>query len=62
MANVKIDLGDIADHFEEKFNKLLQVSVLKADILVKKGTPVDSGRLRFNWQVAQNSRSGTRSL
>ena len=62
MANVKIDLGDIADHFEEKFNKLLQVSVFKADRLVKKGTVVDTGRLRFNCQVAENTRSGTKSL
>ena len=62
MATVKIDIGDIADHFEEKFNKLLQVSVFKADRLVKKGTVVDTGRLRFNWQVAENTRSGTKSL
>ena len=62
MANVKIDIGDIADQFEEKFNKLLQVSVFKADRLVKKGTVVDTGRLRFNSQVAENTRSGTKSL
>ena len=58
----KIRIDQIGDFAEEAFNTMLREVVLLADEKIKVGTPVDSGRLRANWQVAETSESGTSSL
>ena len=58
----KIRLDEIGDFAEEAFNTMLEAVILVADEKIKVGTPVDSGRLRANWQVAETSESGTSSL
>tara|TARA_B100001094_G_scaffold302627_1_gene330029 strand:+ start:670 stop:1098 length:429 start_codon:yes stop_codon:yes gene_type:complete len=58
----KIRLDQIGNFAEEAFNEMLEAVILVADQKIKEGTPVDSGRLRANWQVAENSEAGTRTL
>ena len=58
----KIKVNQIGDFAEEAFNEMLEAVILVADEKIKVGTPVDSGRLRANWQVAETSESGTSSL
>ena len=58
----KIRIDQIGDFAEEAYDAMLRAVVLTADKKLKEGTPVDSGRLRANWQVAETSESGTSSL
>ena len=46
----------IGGHMEFQINQLLRAVVIESDARVKLGSPVDTGRFRGNWQVAQNSK------
>ena len=54
----KIRIDQIGDFAEEAYDAMLRAVVLTADKKLKEGTPVDTGRLRMNWQIAENSDSG----
>ena len=58
----KIRIDQIGDFAEEAYDAMLRAVVLTADKKLKEGTPVDTGRLRMNWQVAETSETGTSSL
>jgi hypothetical protein len=53
-----IRVGDIGDYCNQQMEKLLRASVLETDSLLKRGSPVDTGRFRASWQVGENSASG----
>ena len=42
------------DELNKKFEVLLKMAVLHTDSLVKKGSPVDTGRFRASWQIGEN--------
>jgi hypothetical protein len=48
----KIRIDQIGDFAEEAYDAMLRAVVLTADKKLKEGTPVDTGRLRMNWQIA----------
>ena len=45
----------IGDFAEELLTKLLQTTVLESDARLKLATPVDTGRLRANWFIGENT-------
>lgn len=51
----EIRLDQIGDHMHEQVETLLRKTVLHADRLLKEGSPVDTGRLRFSWQSGENA-------
>jgi len=58
MARV-IKIEDIGKYASDNVEKLLRAAVLETDSLVKRGSPVDTGRFRASWQVGENAASGT---
>ena len=54
----KIRIDQIGEFAEEAYDAMLRAVVLNADKKLKEGTPVDTGRLRMNWPIAENSDSG----
>lgn len=54
----KIPPSDIGKFMTEESNRFLRAWVLKADAMIKEGTPVDNGRLAVSWQVGENDSSG----
>jgi hypothetical protein len=53
-----IRVGDIGDYASQQMEKLLRVSVLDTDSLLKAASPVDTGRFRASWQVGENAAPG----
>lgn len=53
----KIKIKNIGDFSEEQANKLVRFAVLELDSRLKEGSPVDTGRFRGSWQIAENSKS-----
>lgn len=53
-----IKLSQIGDYCEDQYEKLLRVTVIETDSLLKDATPTDSGRLRASWQIGENSAPG----
>ena len=51
----KIPVSGIGDHYKKNYAKFLNAFILIADKKIKQGTPVDTGRMRNSWQVAQGS-------
>lgn len=51
--NIKV--GDIGGYAQSQFEKLLRVAVLETDARLKQESPVDTGRFRASWAIAQNS-------
>ena len=58
MARGEIKLSQIGDYAEEQLEKLLREAVQETDKRVKEATPVDTGRLRFSWQIGENAANG----
>lgn len=58
MARGEIKLSQIGDYAEEQLEKLLREAVEETDHRVKEATPVDTGRLRFSWQIGENAANG----
>jgi len=46
----QIPLGDIPDYLQESIRLVVNATTLEAEGRLKKATPVDTGRLRNNWQ------------
>ncbi len=53
----RIKIKDIGRFSEEQFNKVVRFAVIELDSRLKEGSPVDTGRFRGSWQIAQNSKS-----
>lgn len=55
----QIRLDQIDDYAREQLKTLVAAATLEADRRLKLLTPVDTGRLRSNWQIEQQEFSGT---
>ena len=53
----KIEIRDIGKFFKEEHEDLITLAVLTLDSRIKQVSPVDTGRFRMNWQLAENKRS-----
>ena len=53
-----IQVGDIGDYAQQQLEKLLRAAVLETDSMLKKASPVKTGRFSASWQVGENSASG----
>ena len=53
----KIKIGDIGKFFIEEHEDLLRLAVFTLDSRIKRVSPVDTGRFRMNWQLAQNKKT-----
>ena len=53
----RIEISNIGNFFKEEHENLLRLAVLTLDSRIKQASPVDTGRFRMNWQLAQNKRS-----
>ena len=54
-----IRLDQIDDYAREQIKTLVKVATLEADRRLKLNTPVDTGRLRSNWQIKQEELRGS---
>ena len=52
----KIKINEIGKFFGEEYDEVISLAVLNLDFRLKQASPVDTGRFRGNWQVAQNSK------
>ena len=50
-----IKLSQIDDFMADQVEQLLRATVLQADTLLKKDSPVDTHRFRVSWQVGENA-------
>ena len=50
----KIEIRDIGKFFKEEHEDLITLAVLTLDSRIKQVSPVDTGRFRMNWQLAEN--------
>ena len=53
----KIEIRDIGKFFKKEHEDLITLAVLTLDSRIKQVSPVDTGRFRMNWQLAENKRS-----
>jgi|TARA_R100000482_G_scaffold2060_1_gene834 hypothetical protein len=53
----KIKIQQIGKFFEEEHEALIRFAVFTLDSRIKQVSPVDTGRFRMNWQLAENKRS-----
>ena len=53
----RIQIKDIGGFFKEEHEDLLRLAVFTLDSRIKQVSPVDTGRFRMNWQLAENRRS-----
>mgnify|MGYP003115847093 FL=1 len=53
----RIEIGDIGKFFKEEHEDLLRLAVHTLDSRIKQVSPVDTGRFRMNWQLAENKKS-----
>ena len=58
MAKKASKLSDIGPQLQEFGSAVLQAGVLQADIRIKEGSPVDTGRFRASWMIGENNESG----
>lgn len=54
----RINLSQIGNFSQDKYEQLLRVVVLETDSRLKQGSPVDTGRLRMSWSIGENSTPG----
>ena len=54
-----IKLNQISSHIEGQLERLLRETVLHTNTMLKKRSPVDTGRFRASWQVGENAASST---
>lgn len=55
----RIKLSDIGGYAEQQINVLIRAATFEAERRLKLLTPVDTGRLRANWQTEVKQLSGT---
>ena len=53
----KIEIKNIGGFFKKEHEDLLRLAVFTLDSRIKQVSPVDTGRFRMNWQLAENKRS-----
>ena len=58
MARI-VPIGDIANFFDQQIDQLVRAVTLEAESRLKEETPVDTGRLRGNWQTKIEPKLGT---
>jgi hypothetical protein len=56
MAKIRVD--QIGDYIQNRLETLLRAAVLETDSLLKRASPVDTGRFRASWQVGENAAPG----
>ena len=54
----RINLSQIGNFSQEKYEQLLRVTVLETDSRLKQGSPVDTGRFRMSWAISENGTPG----
>jgi hypothetical protein len=54
----RINLSQIGDYSQEKYEKLLRATVLETDSRLKQASPVDTGRFRMSWAISENGTPG----
>ena len=55
----QIKLDQIDDYAREQLELLIRTATLEAEARLKVRTPVDTGRLRSNWQITQEPLRGS---
>jgi len=53
----KIEIQNIGKFFEDEHKDLIRLAVFTLDSRIKQASPVDTGRFRMNWQLAENKRT-----
>lgn len=53
----KIEIRNIGKFFEDEHRDLIRLAVFTLDSRIKQASPVDTGRFRMNWQLAENKRT-----
>ena len=54
----RINLSQIGNYSQEKYEKLLRATVLETDSRLKQASPVDTGRFRMSWAISENGTPG----
>ena len=54
----RINLSQIGDYSQEKYEKLLRATVLETDSRLKQSSPVDTGRFRMSWAISEQGTPG----
>ena len=54
----RINLSQIGDYSQEKYEKLLRVVVFETDSRLKQESPVDTGRFRLSWAISEQGTPG----
>ena len=54
----RINLSQIGNFSQEKYEQLLRAVVLETDRRLKEASPIDTGRLRLAWSIGENSTPG----
>ena len=54
----RIELSQFGQYAEQKYERLLREVVFQTDVLLKQGSPVDTGRLRLAWSISEQGTPG----
>ena len=54
----RINLSQIGNYSQEKYEKLLRTTVFETDRILKEESPVDTGRFRMSWAISENGTPG----
>ena len=54
----RISLAQFGDYSRDKYERLLREVVFQTDVLLKQGSPVDTGRLRLAWSISEQGTPG----
>ena len=54
----RINLSQIGNFSQEKYEQLLRAVVLDTDSRLKQASPVDTGRFRMSWAISENGTPG----
>jgi hypothetical protein len=54
----RINLSQIGNFSQEKYEQLLRVTVLETDSRLKQASPVDTGRFRMSWAISEHGTPG----
>lgn len=54
----KIPISAIGEYMEDEVDRLLRAVVLQTDRLVKKASPVDTGRFAVSWMIGKDDQNG----
>ena len=53
----RIEIKNIGKFFEDEHRDLIRLAVFTLDSRIKQASPVDTGRFRMNWQLAENKKT-----